>query len=470
LATQDDSVKLLSEFGLTYYEAKVYITAIQIGVTTASKIAKQANIRREEVYRTLPKLEKIGLIERILGRPVKVKALPLQDGLNTLFEMKEEESSHELKQLISKRDDFLKKFDDAILRQKPEEEQPHFVLISEKDVLSRKVASSISNAAKSVDFVDSFENAFRFSLAYGDILKLAKKKNVDVRILTECPEEIGLIPEYLKKHIPHDIFTVRYSENILSRYIIFDKKQATITTSAGNSFKEGTYLWTNDPSMVGIIHRDFERQFREALDWNNLSVAPPQKLTRILNRLKPRDHVVLIYDSLESKQNTLFAYIEDGLKRDEAATYVCCEESPDQIRVAMTNYGLDVKAYESRRALQIFNYTDIYIKDGKFNLDDVMDFWDKSYTDALARGFSGMRVTGEMSCFIKHDLIQELLDYEKALHTVLDIPMTAICAYNAEILTRVDNPIDIYSELAKAHGKVLFAGEDKIGKIEVRAG
>ncbi len=466
----EDSAKLLSEFGLTYYEAIVYITALKIGVTTASKIAKHANIRREEVYRTIPKLEKIGLIERILGRPAKVKALPLQDGLNTLFEMKEEETSYELKQLISKKEEVLKKFNHVIQGHRPEEEQPHFVLISEKDVLSRKVTSTIENVRKSIDFVDSFENAFRFILSYGDDLKLAKKKNVDIRILTECPEEIGLIPEYLKKHIPHNSFTVRYSENIPSRYILFDEKQAMITTSAGNSFSDGACLWTNDSSLVGIIHRDFEEQFRDALDWRNLSVAPPQKLTRILNRLRPRDHVVLFYDSLMSKHNTLFAYIADGLNQDEAAAYICSEESPDEIKAAMFNYGLDVKKYEDRGALQIFDYTDIYIIDGEFNLDHTIDFWSRSYADALSKGFKGMRVTGEMSCFIKHDLIEELIDYERALHSVLDIPMTAICAYNAQILAEIENPIDIYSELVKAHGKVLFAGEDTIGKIEVRAG
>jgi sugar-specific transcriptional regulator TrmB len=466
----EDSAKLLSEFGLTYYEAKVYIIALQIGITTAGRIAKQANIRREEVYRAIPKLERTGLIERILGRPIKVKALPLKEGLNALFEMKKDESSHELRELVSKKEELLEKLSHSVHDHKQDEEQSHFVMISEKDVLSRKVISSITRATKSVDFVDSFENAFRFILTYGNVLKTAKKKNVDVRILTECPEEIGLIPTYLKRQIPHNSFTVRYSESVPSRYILIDEKQAMITTSAGGTFSDGKCLWTNDPSLVGIIHRDFEEQFRESLDWRDLSVAPPQKLTRILNRLRPRDHVILFYDSPKSKYNTLFAYIRDGLNRGEAATYVCSEDSPDEIRAAMSDYGLDVQLYEERGALQIFGYTDIYIIDGAFNLDHVMDSWSRSYNDALSKGFKGLRVTGEMSCFIKHDLIQELLNYERTLHSVLDIPMTAICAYNAEILAEVENPIDIYSELVKAHGKILFAGEDRIGKIEVRSG
>jgi hypothetical protein len=252
--------------------------------------------------------------------------------------------------------------------------------------------------------------------------------------------------------------------------MLFDKKQAMITTSPGHTFSDDNCLWTNDPNLVGIIHRDFEEQLRESLDWKELSVAPPQKLSRILKRLRPRDHVILIYDSLESKQSTLFAYIQYGLIQGEAAMYVCCEQTPDAIRDDMKEFGIDVNEYENKGALAIVPYTAVYIRNGKFNLSDVMDSWSKAYQEAISKGFKGMRVTGEMSCFIKHDLIEELLEYERALHTVLDIPMTAICAYNSDVLSEVDNPIDVYSELVKAHGEVLFAAQEKIGKIEIRAG
>ena len=137
----------------------------------------------------------------------------------------------------------------------------------------------------------------------------------------------------------------------------------------------------------------------------------------------------------------------------------------------MIEFGMDVKTYEKSGALHILPYTEMYIKDGIFDLDFVMDTWSKWYDEAIAKGFNGMRATGEMSCFIEHDMLDDLIDYEHALHTVLDIPMTAICAYNADKLTNVNNPVDVYSELVKAHGKVLFAGKDSsIGKIEVRAG
>jgi len=62
-----------------------------------------------------------------------------------------------------------------------------------------------------------------------------------------------------------------------------------------------------------------------------------------------------------------------------------------------------------------------------------------------------------------------LVEYERSLHRVLELPMTAICAYNAQMLAKARNPINLYTELVRAHGAVLFAGvDDQLGKIEIR--
>jgi sugar-specific transcriptional regulator TrmB len=471
LSNVEDSVKILSAFGLTPYEAKIYLSIYKQGLTSAGNIAKIAGIRREEVYRTLPKLEKAGLIERVLGRPVKVKALPIEDVLSVLITRKEEDSNREIRSLVTKKTKLLEMFQQTPQETQLEDEKAQFTLISEKDAIEKKISYLIKQSTSSIDFADTFESAFRFVLTFADELLIAKQRKIEIRIITEYPDNATLIPESLRKHVPDESFDIRYSEELPGNYILFDRYQALITTSSGNTTPGGRCLWTDDPSLVGIVQKDFDKLMRESIDWKEFKVTSEDKLMRILKHLKPRDHVILIYESRDAKRKTLFSYIEKGLKKGEAATYICSEESPDEIRAAMNQFGIDVEKYEKQGALGILPYTDMYIRGGVFNLDEVMEVWNKSYDDAMAKGFSGMRVTGEMSCFIKHNLVEELIYYEHALHTILDIPMMAICAYNSEVLTEVDNPIDLYSELVKAHGKVLFAGKDKsIGKIEIRAG
>lgn len=467
----EEEIEALTNFGLTKYEALIYLSALKIGLSTASKIGKVSGIRREEVYRTIPKLEKAGLLERVLGRPIKVRALPIEDALEILVERQETEASKKLRNLIITKEELVDRLGHVTQKYHEKEERANFVLITEKDTLSKRVSSLIERAESTIDFIDSFENAFRFVLIYADALKVARKKNVKVRIITNYPNDVELIPRSLKKHVPENSFIVKYSSSLPSRYAIFDGNNAMITTSTGDTFSESKCLWTNDANLVGIIQRDFEDQIKDSVDWKDVDDIHIQKLAQIMDRVKPRDHLVLFYDSVKAKHNTLFSYIHKGLELNQAVAYVCAEETTDQVLEAMREYGIEVEKNLQTKALSVLDYTDMYIRDGEFNMDEVMELWAKFYDDAIARGFTGLRVTGEMSCFIQHDLIEELIAYENALHTVLDIPMTAICAYNSNLLSKVENPINVYSELVRAHGKVLFAGRDnRIGKIEVRAG
>jgi len=455
----DDSAEVLSEFGLTPYEAKVYLSVYKLGLTTASNIAKVSGIRREEVYRTIPKLEKAGFLEKVLGRPVTVRALPIDDVLSILINRVEEEASREIRRLVAKKSELLELFQEDYLETHLPEDGTHFTLISEKDAAEKRISFLIKQAKTTIDFADTFENAFRFVLTFAEDLISANKRHVDIRIVTEYPDNTNLIPESLRKHLPEESFDIRYNDTISGHYIIIDQYQALITTSIGGTAPHGGSLWTDNPSLVGIVQKDFEKLITESSEWTDIKATSDERLMRILKRLQPRDHVVLIYESQEAKHNTLFSYIQKGLQKGEAAVYICWEETPSEILNAMIKFGIDAKEYQDSGALKILPYTEMYIKDGKFSIEEIMDVWSKSYDEAIKKGFTGMRVTGEMGCFIEHDLVEELIEYEHALHTVLEIPMMAICAYNADTLTKVENPIDVYSELVKAHGKVLFAGK-----------
>ncbi|MGD9380949.1 MAG: MEDS domain-containing protein [Candidatus Thorarchaeota archaeon] len=465
----EDSAKKLSEFGLTSYEAKVYLAAARLGPTSASKISKMAKIRREEVYRTLPKLEKAGLIDRILGRPVKIRAMPIEDALRFLINRREEEAKQEISNLYSIRESILDSLETEPEETDLEEDVHHFTLISEKDAVGARTSALISNARTSIDIVDSSTDVVRFILNYAEALESTIKRDVKVRILTVCPDKEETIPEALQRHVPNNSFDLRYVETLPSRYVMTDRKQALITTTPDGTLSDMKCLWTDDLSLVGLIERDFEEQYAKSKSWKDFRLSPAEKMTRIVKHLRPRDHVILVYDSLEAKRNTLFSYLKYGLDKGEAVKYVCSEESPKEIRLAMEKFGISVSEYEKTGALDILDYTDIYIKDGKFSVLDIMDAWEKYYSNALAEGFKGLRVTGEMSCFMEHSLVDELIEYEKALHTILDIPLTAICAYNSETLANTEKPLDVYSELVKAHGKVLFASKDTtVGKVEMR--
>jgi len=194
------------------------------------------------------------------------------------------------------------------------------------------------------------------------------------------------------------------------------------------------------------------------------------KIAGLVRQLKPTNHVLFLYESAQDKYNVLFNYLLAGLEAGEAVLYIASEENPTQIRDAMRRFGLEVEKNEKAGALHILGCNDFYIIEGQFAISTTMSLINKLYDEALTDGFTGWRVTGEMACFFEHNLIEELIEYEKALHRVFNIPIIGICAYNVNMLIRTNNPISLYNELIRAHGTILFTGTDnKLGKIEIQS-
>jgi len=71
--SNDEDTVLLIGLGLSLNQARVYLAILQLQ-KTAGQIAKFSKVRREDVYRILPTLEKMGLIERWLGKPTEIRA------------------------------------------------------------------------------------------------------------------------------------------------------------------------------------------------------------------------------------------------------------------------------------------------------------------------------------------------------------------------------------------------------------
>ena len=80
------AVEALTSFGLTEYEAKVYLTLVLKGVQKASALADMSDIPRPHVYSVIKLLHEKGLIIIIPEKVTKYQALPLDAVLNKLLE------------------------------------------------------------------------------------------------------------------------------------------------------------------------------------------------------------------------------------------------------------------------------------------------------------------------------------------------------------------------------------------------
>jgi sugar-specific transcriptional regulator TrmB len=470
LFSLDENAEMLSDFGLTYNQAKVYLTIAKLGVATVSEVSKVSKVRREDVYRILPKLEKTGLIERILGKPTRLRAIPVEDALALMIKREEHIASERVRSLAALKDEFLKHF--KAYKVKPlSKEAAHFALISEREGIINQELTMVKDAKKSIDVLTSKDKLFHIFGGYLGQFEKAFRSAVKVRVILDVSDYEDSILKIIEENKRFgDNLDIRYTDQPIGHCVIRDYTEALMATSREPTVGDTPCLWTDAKSLVGLLQKNFESTWHASVDVKTIQTEDvPQKIEQFLKSLRPTNHVIFVYNSLEAKHKVLFNYLRSGLENGEAAAYVTSEENPKQIRDAMKRLRFDVEKYEKTGALKILGYKDIYIIDGKFSITTTMNLWKKLYSEALKQGFNGLRVTGEMTCFFQHNLVEQLVEYERALHRVLDVPIIAACAYNANTVMEASNPIDLYNELLKAHGKILFTGiDDKLGKIEIR--
>ncbi len=81
-----DIVAELQEYGLTRNEARVLVLLAKAGPSKASEVARAAQINRTETYRTIRNLQRRGLVEATLERPVRFQSVPFDRCLKALID------------------------------------------------------------------------------------------------------------------------------------------------------------------------------------------------------------------------------------------------------------------------------------------------------------------------------------------------------------------------------------------------
>lgn len=181
------------------------------------------------------------------------------------------------------------------------------------------------------------------------------------------------------------------------------------------------------------------------------------EVLEFVKQMKARDHVIFFYSKPEDKHLVLFTYLKAGIDAGEAAIYVTSQESVAEIRGHMRRFGIDVDSLERSGDLRVMDYREWYMIDGRFDQAKTMKLWKENLDAAITRGLRGLRVVGETRCFFDNNMIKELVEYERSLHRSLDIPMSAICAYDSGAFPE-QGGLDLIFDLVAAHGTVIFTG------------
>lgn len=155
-------------------------------------------------------------------------------------------------------------------------------------------------------------------------------------------------------------------------------------------------------------------------------------LASMVNKLAVHDHVCLIYESKEEQLRTIVPFISEGIKRGEQCVYIADENTSTEVLKALENAGAHTDSAVKSGALVICDKYASYLKTGKFDPNEMMEFLVQFSEQSKKQGYPMLRLTGEMSWALGNDSgINRLIEYESKLNRMYKhLDAVGICQYN----------------------------------------
>src|SRR3990170_8286456 len=186
-------------------------------------------------------------------------------------------------------------------------------------------------------------------------------------------------------------------------------------------------------------------------------------------------HFCQFYQTKEDLIHVLVPYFKAGLENNEFCLWVTSEplhekEAEEAMRKAVPDFDL----YLKRGQIEIVPHTEWYLKDGVFNLQRILNAWINKLEQALAKGYDGLRVTGNTAWLDKKDW-KNFTDYEEQVNSVIGkYPMIAICTYSLDkcVATEILDVVRNHQfAVIKREGKweIIESSELKRAKEQIRA-
>lgn len=251
------------DIGLTICQAKVYLAAIQNGKTKAKEISTVTKIARPYVYRVITQLERLGLIEKTIGKSSEINPIPLQVGISFLTQRKKQDTLR-ITRRAQKMLQHFKKYD---AKTTVKDYTSQFIWLCEKEPYLRKRSQEIDNAQKSIDFITSWKRLPLAAFTFGKNAEKALRRRVRMRVIMERPSKELPLPEVINKLKKYPNYTLRYSPNPPSTLLaIFDKKRIILDVSSSAGLAECPALWSNNPSLLALMEDYYENLWITALE------------------------------------------------------------------------------------------------------------------------------------------------------------------------------------------------------------
>jgi C4-dicarboxylate-specific signal transduction histidine kinase len=141
-------------------------------------------------------------------------------------------------------------------------------------------------------------------------------------------------------------------------------------------------------------------------------------------------HFCLFYETQADLLETSVSYCKVGLENQEFCLWVVAEPlTGEDARHALKRAVPDLDQYLADQSIEIVTAREWYLQDGTFDLNRVISGWNEKLARASARGYAGVRVTGDTAWLEKKDW-KDFCEYEESLNqAIAGQRLAVLCTY-----------------------------------------
>jgi DNA-binding CsgD family transcriptional regulator len=168
---------------------------------------------------------------------------------------------------------------------------------------------------------------------------------------------------------------------------------------------------------------------------------------RVIGDVPWGTHLCIFYETKEDLLDTAVTYFTAGLKSNEFCVWAVSDpvteaDAGDALRLAVPDLDQRIEAGQ----MEILDGSEWYLKGGQFDLKRITSGWSEKLDDALAKGYDGMRVSGN-AFWIETNHWKAFCEYEQELdRSLAGQRMIVLCTYSLKASRAVD-----ILDVARAH-------------------
>jgi len=180
-------VSSLSFFGLEKLDSSIYLALLEFGTCTMSELATKLEVDRGRIYRSIEKLDRLGIVILSASKVTRCEALAPEKAFRKLIDKKQAQVN-KLRSILDKVTNEL----EQITRPQELPKIPNFSIIEGRNIIYTRIGKLIQEASNEVYLITTTDDfLMMLHTAIPEKIKIAKNNHVQMKILLDS-ENIDL--------------------------------------------------------------------------------------------------------------------------------------------------------------------------------------------------------------------------------------------------------------------------------------